>query len=179
MKPIFLNLSRRNFLTYLGITSASVIVKPSTLIAKTTTSELTIFVVNTDLTVTSKFSKNQQITLVNSSEEADIIFLNGLTETSQSTLQEYINQGKIFMINQPKQEMFLFSMCQKAGVLFASVKFSNDATKLFDSVDYFEPKTSQTIHLQKVISVLNFLVSNTQHHQFKIFSVTSFENTIS
>lgn len=179
MKTTFLNLSRRHFLACLGITSASVIVSPNTLIAKNLTQKLTIFVLDEDETITKKLSQHQHINLINSLEKADLIFLNNLTETNQTMLQNYINLGKHLMINQKGNDEALIKICQEKGILFSSVKLSSDDVKLFESVDYFESNKKQLLDFQKVALTINFLVNNTQKNQFNIFSVKSAENLIS
>jgi hypothetical protein len=178
MKTIFLNLSRRHFLACLGITSASVVVAPSTLIAKNSTQKLSIFVLDGDEIITQKLSQHQDINLINSLEKADIIFLNSLTETNQTRLQQYINLGKYLMINQKENNEALLKICQQKGVLCSSVSLSDDDVKLFNKVDYFESNTNQSFDFQKVTTIINFLVSNTQKNQFKVFSVKSVESLI-
>ncbi|PWK29068.1 hypothetical protein LV89_00622 [Arcicella aurantiaca] len=179
MKTIFLNLSRRHFLACLGITSASVIVTPNTLIAKNSTQKLSIFVLDGDEIIIQKLSQHQDISLINSLEKADIIFLNSLTETNQTRLlQQYINLGKYLMINQNENNEALLKICQQEGVLCSSVSLSDDDVKLFNKVDYFESNTNQLFDFQKVATIINFLNSNTQKNKFRVFPVKSAESLI-
>jgi hypothetical protein len=171
MKSTFTNSSRRNFIERLAITSTVLVASPTLLLANNSKTMLRFAVLGQDSVLTGIIDKSDKMTLIDDLKLADVIYVSESHQKSQKYIKEVLASGKHLIVESIGNNESLIEDCRKSGSLLAIVERSEVGIKLFKSADYYESNLNQSSDFQKVILKLDFLVSNTQNDEFKVFSL--------
>jgi hypothetical protein len=168
MKSTFTNSSRRNFLERLAIASTVLVASPTILLAQNSKQILRFALLGADSSIAEVIDKSDKMNLVDDYTLADVIYLSKTYKHRQSYIQEILASGKHLIIEDNGNSDSLIEDCKKSGSLLTIVERSTDASKLFESANFYECKDSKVIDFQKVITTLLFLEQNTKPIKFKI-----------
>jgi hypothetical protein len=171
MKLNVTNSSRRHFLERIAIASTVLIASPTILLANNSSKMLRFAVLGEDSALAKIINKSDKMTLIDDLKFADVIYVSKPHQKSQKYIQEALASGKHLIVESIGNNESLIEDCRKSGSLLAIVERSEVGIKLFKRVDYYESNLSQSSDFQKVILKLDFLVSNTQNDEFKVFSL--------
>jgi hypothetical protein len=168
MTTTFLYSSRRRFLERFATASAVLAVSPTILLGQDFKKILQIAVLGNDSILSAVVEKSDKMSIINEPKMADVIYVRNCDKIN---LQRALKSGKHLIIERNEHSDSMIINCQESGSLLAIVERSEEGIKLFKSVDYYESNLSQSSDIQKVILKLDFLVSNTQNDEFKVFSL--------
>lgn len=171
MKKNFTNFSRRHFLERIAIASTVLVASPTILMANNSSKMLHFAVLGEDLAFKNIVDKSDKMTLIDDLKFADVIYVSENHQKNQKYIQEVLATGKHLIVESIGNDNSLIEDCRKSGSLLAIVERLEGGIKLFKRADYYESNINQSFDFQKVILKLDFLVSNTENDEFKIFSL--------
>jgi hypothetical protein len=163
-----LHSSRRHFLERFAIASTVLAVSPTVLMGKDFKKMLSIAVLGNDSILSTMVEESDNMMITHEPKMADVIYVR---DSNKINLRQALMSRKHLIIERNENSDSMIEKCQELGILLAVVERSEDGMKLFDMVDYYESKLSQSFDLQKVMTKLDFLVRNTQNDKFRIFSL--------
>jgi hypothetical protein len=129
---------------------------------------LQIAVLGNDSILSAIVEKSDKMTITEDYKMADVIYIK---DCDKIILQRALMSGKHLIIERNEYSDLMIKKCPKLGVLLVIVERSEDGIKMFDKVDYYESKLSQSFDFQKVMINLDFLISNTRNDKFRTFSL--------